>query len=66
MLIRVNFQFPDGSEIRYVERLPMQGGVVLHDRTTWFATEIDPDESGGYNVRLMPTKSRQHGRRLAA
>jgi hypothetical protein len=69
MLIRVNFQFPEGNEIRYLERLPMQGGVVLHDGTTWFATEIDPDESSGYNITLMPTQGRartQPGRRFGA
>jgi hypothetical protein len=64
MLLRVNFEFPGGSEIRYLERLPLSGGVVLHGGTRWFVTGITRDESGDFNVRLAPTTGRsRHDRR---
>ena len=52
MLIRVDYQFPEGSEIRYDERAPSEGSTVRHNGVTWRVDIVDVDTTGGYIVRL--------------
>jgi hypothetical protein len=50
MLMRVNFRFPDGDELRYLARAPSHGSVVHHDDSEWIVTDVDLDTTGGYTI----------------
>jgi len=52
MLMRVNFGFPDGDELRYLDRAPRRGSVVHHDSAEWVVTDVDLDTTGGYTIGL--------------
>jgi len=58
MLIRVDFQFPGGSELRYVERAPSEGSEFESHGATWHVDTVDLDTAGGYTVRLSPAGRR--------
>lgn len=59
MLIRVDYQFPGRSELRYVERVPAEGSTFDSHGQTWHVDTVDLDTTGGYIVRLSP--ARRHG-----
>jgi hypothetical protein len=52
MLVRVGYEFPDGSEVRYDERAPAEGDTFKRDGVTWHVETVDMDTTGGYIVRL--------------
>jgi hypothetical protein len=56
MLIRVDYQFPDRSEIRYLDRAPSEGSIVRQSGVTWHVDSVDLDTTGGYIVRLSPAR----------
>lgn len=58
MLIRVNYEFPDRSEVRYLERAPREGSTFLHDGVRWHVETVDLDTTGDYVVRLTPVRRR--------
>jgi hypothetical protein len=64
MLIRVTLMFPTENEVRYLERLPMQGGTMLGHGVHWCVSEVEKDVTGGYSVRLLELP-RQRTRRRA-
>jgi hypothetical protein len=63
VLIRVNFMFPTGNEVRYLERLPMRGGTMLGHGVRWCVSEVEKDVTGGYSVRLLELPRRLTHRR---
>jgi hypothetical protein len=65
MLVQVNFRFPDGDELRYLERAPRRGSVVHHDSAEWVVTDVDLDTTGGYTLGLR-RKRPASGRRSEA
>lgn len=52
MRVRVNFRFPNGDELRYLERAPRPGSVIQHRGAHWVVTDVDLDTAGGYTVGL--------------
>ena len=52
MQIRVSYEFPDRSEVRYLERAPSEGSTLKHNGATWHIDSVDMDTTGGYIVRL--------------
>jgi hypothetical protein len=63
--IRVTFRFPTGNEVRYLERLPMQGGTVRSHGARFCVAEIEKDPAGGYSVTLIETMRRRTRERKA-
>jgi hypothetical protein len=55
MLTRVNFRFPEDSDVRYVDRVPPPGSFILSHGKKWLVTEVSED-AGGYCITLAPTK----------
>jgi hypothetical protein len=59
-LKRVTLQFPDNSEIRYLERLPSPGERVKDTLGRWWVvSDVDNDTLGGYVVtceRRVPSR----------
>jgi hypothetical protein len=62
MLIRVNFQFPNHSELRYVEEVPMRGSSVRSQGASWVVAEVEEDVTGSYSLRLVSTHERDSRR----
>jgi hypothetical protein len=58
MLIRVNFRFPNYSELRYVEEVPTLGASIRSNGMTWFVARVEQDEAGSYSILLLGTKAR--------
>jgi hypothetical protein len=57
MLIRVNFQFPDHSEVRYVDEVPLRGSSLRSHGSKWFVKDVNRDfgsysNFGSYSVVL--------------
>ena len=48
--MRVNFRFPDGDELRYLEEAPRLDSVFKHGDAEWIVTDVDLDTAGGYTV----------------
>ena len=61
MLVRVDYQFPDRSEVGYVERPPDEGSTFKRHGVTWHVETVDLDTTGGYIVRLSPARRRGGG-----
>jgi hypothetical protein len=56
MSIRVQYQFPNRSEVRIVERAPTEGSILRTYGQTWHVETVDLDSTGGYIVRLSPAR----------
>lgn len=52
MLTRVTFQFPDGSESRYLQRVPSLDEAVTGQGRTWVVVDVETDTVGGHVVTL--------------
>jgi hypothetical protein len=65
MLVRVNFRFPDGDEVRYLQRAPSLDSVIHGHRAEWVVTDVDLDTTGGYTIGLRKSDKRsiRRGRR---
>jgi hypothetical protein len=68
MSVRVSFRFPDGDEVRYLDRAPAPDTVIRGRGAEWMVTDVDLDTTGGYlvGVRRKDTPSRQRVPRRSA
>ena len=55
MLVRVNYRFPEHSELRYLDHVPMEGSAVRSKGATWYVHGVRRDAAGGYTVTVAAT-----------
>jgi hypothetical protein len=63
MLLRVSVRFPDGDEIRYLERAPTLESVIRGHGAEWVVTDVDLDTTGGYIVAVRRKRKFSRGGR---
>jgi len=59
MLIRVDFRFPDHSEVRYIDQVPMRGCTLRSQGNKWLVKGVNRDVNGCYSVSLLAMNERR-------
>jgi hypothetical protein len=62
MRMRVAYQFPDRSEVTYLERIPSEGSTLKLHGDALHVESVDLDTTGGYIVRLSPARALERQR----